>query len=230
MGGVFPKVDRGGVIYTCSKPGTVAITYVGGPHPEHSVRIADAFSAVGQTANFFWYGRNIAANQEVALRILKDGHQVGLSGWQHRDFSTMRSSEIKEDIERAQESLHKATGEKAALFRSVSRETTWHLEQALAASAMVHIKGNIRIDRLYRTRTINSILEEYEDALECANPQTTSWISVQLESVDTSWQSVETVLDYIKWAGFRAISLSECLGQPAYQQPLCKNPPVLKQQ
>ena len=64
--------------------GAVAITFDDGPHPVYTPMILDALRDRNFKATFFVLGKKAAAYPEVMERIVREGHEVAVHGWDHR--------------------------------------------------------------------------------------------------------------------------------------------------
>lgn len=70
---------QNGVIYACTQPNTIALTFDDGPYIYTST-VLDKLKAAGMKATFFVNGQNwgnIYDNQAVVKRMIAEGHQIG---------------------------------------------------------------------------------------------------------------------------------------------------------
>ena len=65
------------------KPGTVALTFDDGPHPEYTPRLLDALRAAGARATFFVIAEHALQYPEIVERMLAEGHEVQVHGDRH---------------------------------------------------------------------------------------------------------------------------------------------------
>ena len=73
------SVPYGSVIYSCTQPGVVALTFDDGPFV-YTEELLDSLAANGQKATFFINGQNwdnINNHVSTIQRMVADGHQVG---------------------------------------------------------------------------------------------------------------------------------------------------------
>ena len=56
---------------------TIYLTFDDGPTPEITNYVLDLLTKYKAKATFFCIGKNIVSNQELAKRILIDGHKIG---------------------------------------------------------------------------------------------------------------------------------------------------------
>ena len=96
----------------------VALTFDDGPHPEHTRAVLDLLDEAGAKATFFVLGVKVEAHPDVAREIVKRGHGIGVHGYTHDRWQSLRSpNQIQKDLERALDAIEKATGQRPLLFR-----------------------------------------------------------------------------------------------------------------
>lgn len=110
----------------------VALTFDDGPSPEHTPRVLDMLEEAGVKATFFLIGRKVDAHPEVARDIVARGHAVGVHGYTHDRFLSLRSpSTVRADLLRAIEAVQRATGERPWMFRPPIGATSPRLAKAV---------------------------------------------------------------------------------------------------
>jgi len=72
---IFPKLIW--KINELEKEKTIYLTFDDGPTPEITNYVLDLLNIYKAKATFFCIGKNIVSNQELAKRILMDGHKIG---------------------------------------------------------------------------------------------------------------------------------------------------------
>jgi peptidoglycan/xylan/chitin deacetylase (PgdA/CDA1 family) len=66
------------------KKGVCALTFDDGPDPVFTPLVLDVLRDHGFRATFFVLGKKAAANPEIMDRMVREGHEVGVHGWDHR--------------------------------------------------------------------------------------------------------------------------------------------------
>lgn len=117
VGVIFPQLEMyGDVLWRGSSD--VALTFDDGPHPETTRRVLRVLAERGQRATFFVVGRKVALYPDVVKEIHDAGHALGLHGYLHdRLFSFKSPQAVRADIERTQEAVAAACGQRPTLFR-----------------------------------------------------------------------------------------------------------------
>jgi len=87
---------------------TVALTFDDGPSPETTPAVLDTLASFGVHATFFVLGEAVEESPDLLRRIVAEGHAVGLHGEGHRPFVLMNPRRIRDEIERARESVYRA--------------------------------------------------------------------------------------------------------------------------
>ena len=99
--------------------GEISLTFDDGPDPEVTPRVLDLLEGAGQRATFFVIGRRARAHPELAAEIVRRGHRVENHTETHPHlFACYPSGLLRREIERAQDSIAAATGERPRLFRA----------------------------------------------------------------------------------------------------------------
>lgn len=96
----------------------VALTFDDGPNGPFTEAVLDILQRERVRATFFLIGTNARRYPEVAARIARDGHVIGNHTDSHPPaFALEPTPYLREEIDRAEESIHAATGVYARLFR-----------------------------------------------------------------------------------------------------------------
>ncbi|MEV6207376.1 bifunctional polysaccharide deacetylase/glycosyltransferase family 2 protein [Kitasatospora sp. NPDC051914] len=97
--------------------GTIALTFDDGPDPRWTPQILDVLRRHGVHATFFTVGTQVAAEPELARRIVAEGHQIGVHTFTHADLSAAAPWRRNLELREAQLALAGATGRTSTLFR-----------------------------------------------------------------------------------------------------------------
>ncbi len=113
----------------------VALTFDDGPNPQTTPRVLDALDGADAKATFFLVGRKAEQHPELVREITRRGHAIGLHGFDHDRFFSLRSGRhVVRDIQRTQAAIAQAGVPAPALFRPpigfVSHFTVWGARRA----------------------------------------------------------------------------------------------------
>jgi len=112
--GLFgPFVCRGNRSRRC-----VALTFDDGPDASSTPALLDLLRETGTPAAFFCVGQRVAAERELAARIVNEGHLLENHSHAHSNMTNFfTTARLKEDLTRAQAAIHEATGRAPKFFR-----------------------------------------------------------------------------------------------------------------
>jgi peptidoglycan/xylan/chitin deacetylase (PgdA/CDA1 family) len=95
----------------------VALTFDDGPDPRYTPRILNILKARHVRATFFVCGRMLGAHPGLARRIVQEGHVLGNHTETHPHLETERNPDIRSELDRCEQRIEAATGERTYLFR-----------------------------------------------------------------------------------------------------------------
>ena len=125
-----PLADALGIHTRTAAPGTVALTFDDGPHPQGTPAVLDALAAGGARATFFLVGEQVRRSPAVAAELVAAGHAVAVHGDRHRNLLRLPPRVLREDLDRAAATIAAATGTAPVLHRAPYGIYSW---PALAA-------------------------------------------------------------------------------------------------
>lgn len=121
LGAALPVLGTFGPVL-CRMPATdkvVAITFDDGPDPQSTPALLDLLRKRGVPAVFFCVGRKVEENPSIVAQIVKDGHMVGNHSYGHSNFTNLFGSRrLKNDLQRTQDAVEKASGIRPVYLRS----------------------------------------------------------------------------------------------------------------
>lgn len=91
-------------------PGTVAVTFDDGPHPDGTSAVLDMLDVLGWPATFFVVGEAARAHPDLVRTIRERGHEVGVHGDQHRYLLARTPGAAHRDLRSAVDSVAAITG------------------------------------------------------------------------------------------------------------------------
>jgi peptidoglycan-N-acetylglucosamine deacetylase len=106
------------VYYIDDGPMTIALTIDDGPSPVYTPQILQLLDRYGITASFSMIGRNVAAYPGVAREVAAAGHLIVNHTWNHADLTRLRPPAMRDEITRAADAIHRATGVRPRMIRA----------------------------------------------------------------------------------------------------------------
>ncbi|OIW22771.1 glycoside hydrolase/deacetylase [Coniochaeta ligniaria NRRL 30616] len=219
------NVPYGSTIWTCSVPGTVALTFDDGPSA-FTPGILDLLAQHDAKATFFVNGDNYGRGRiddasspwpALVRRMHAAGHQIGSHGWRHVDLNYASSETRFEELLRLEQGLLTVLGFYPTYFRP-----------PFGACDAAGCLGDLAA-LAYHVVNFNVDTKDYEhdspDAIGVSmdifasavgwNPAGSSYIVL---SHDVYAQTAETLvpfmLETLADRGFRMVTVGECLGDP----------------
>jgi len=95
----------------------VAMTFDDGPHPQNTPRLLDMLRARNIRATFYVIGRNVDRYPHIARRIVSEGHEIGNHTYTHRKLTSLSDSQVRQEMQKTQDSIARATGVKPRTMR-----------------------------------------------------------------------------------------------------------------
>ena len=98
-------------------PGSVALTFDDGPHPQGTPAVLAQLRRLGWTATFFLLGEQVQRYPQVAAEVVAAGHEVAVHGYTHRNHLLRGPADVYRDLARATSVVQAATGSRPHWFR-----------------------------------------------------------------------------------------------------------------
>jgi peptidoglycan-N-acetylglucosamine deacetylase len=114
-----PRLAYGQAMHTVRDgPKVVALTIDDGPSPVYTPQVLRILRQYGITASFSMIGRNAATFPGVARQVAAAGHMIVNHTWDHDNLSYLSPVAVRDEIARATDAIHAATGERPGMFRA----------------------------------------------------------------------------------------------------------------
>ena len=95
----------------------IAFTFDDGPTPGVTNRILDEFKRRKLHATFFMIGQRIAAEPDLARRVLAEGHDVGNHTYTHPKLPALDDDQANAEIQKTADIMLEAMNHRAVWFR-----------------------------------------------------------------------------------------------------------------
>lgn len=96
----------------------VVLTFDDGPTPPYTEQVLDILKAYGVTATFFVNGKLVDRFPETLRRIARENHSIGNHTYSHLFLYLKTRKRIAAEIDRTQQAIESATGQRPKIFRS----------------------------------------------------------------------------------------------------------------
>jgi peptidoglycan/xylan/chitin deacetylase (PgdA/CDA1 family) len=206
------------VVYNCKNSNTVALTFDDGPWV-YSYDASKALVAAGAKGTFFLNGNNyqcIYDDAEIArVKHLYDhGHQIASHTWSHKNLTTLSWDQVHDEMWRVEQALQRILGIKPAFMRPPYGS---YNDNVRAVSAVRGQKVAIwDFDSRDSAGATPAESKALYDNIISQHPNT-----ILALNHETYERTVHEVLPYaigkLQSAGYKLVTLAECLGEDAYQ-------------
>jgi peptidoglycan/xylan/chitin deacetylase (PgdA/CDA1 family) len=114
-----PRLAYGEPMHTVDDgPKVVALTIDDGPSPVYTPQVLAILRRYRVTASFSMIGQNAATFPGVAREVAAAGHMIVNHTWNHHNLGGMPAVAVRDEIARATDAIHAATGERPGMFRA----------------------------------------------------------------------------------------------------------------
>ena len=104
--------------YVDDGPKVIALTLDDGPSPVYTPQVLRVLHRYGVTASFSMVGQNVAYYPAIGREVVAAGHLIVNHTWDHYDLRRLRAGAVQDEISRATDAIHTATGQRPAMFRA----------------------------------------------------------------------------------------------------------------
>lgn len=217
-------VPRGVIINHCTVPGVVALTFDDGPFV-YTSRVLDHLDEYGARATFFVNGENWSRGiadpsqpwPEILRRMDRSGHQIGSHTWSHADLSAAGPQGRQYQVRQLEKALRIVLGKTPTYLRppyaTCSRECLADMERM--GLHVVNFDVDPKDYLHQRPDDIDAAMENFSAALDRGG-WGNSFLVLSHDSLKQTAESlVPHMLQEIYHRGYRAVTVGECLGDPA---------------
>lgn len=184
----------------------VALTFNIGWGDEKAEPILDVLAKEKvSTATFFLSGSWAERHPELVSRILKDGYEIGMLGYNYKNYTELEDAEIKKDLARGQEAFRKLNVKEVKLLRA----PTGHFDQRTLKVAKNHGLTVVHwsVDSKDWTNPgVNVIIENISKAKKGD--------IILMHASDSAKQTAEAlpaIIQYLNQKGLKFVTVSEMI-------------------
>ncbi|KAF9264324.1 carbohydrate esterase family 4 protein [Marasmius fiardii PR-910] len=208
-------------VYTqCTVPNTVAITFDDGPY-DFILDVAKTFNDAGGKATFFFNGNNwrcIYNFQDQIKSVYNQGHQLASHTWAHKDLATLNWDQLHDEFWRVEQALQRIVGVTPAMMRPPYGSYNDLVRQVAQA------RGQSVVNWDYDTQDAAATMpspaervENYRKLIQEQHPSTILALNHEVKQ-ETVYDVIPQVVQWLKEANYRMVTVAECLGMEPYQK------------
>lgn len=95
----------------------VALTFDDGPKAATTPVLLDGLAQRGVHATFFVIGENVEGNEDLLLRMEREGHQIGLHTYHHKSLADVNGADFYAEVDKLRETLRELLGQDNFMLR-----------------------------------------------------------------------------------------------------------------
>ena len=223
------SVPYGTIIQRCREPRTIALTFDDGPSP-YTFELLRLLAGANASATFFVGGNTNGKGQLDETKYLIDaigkymdgGHQVASHTWSHPDLDSRPPYTRKAEMYKTERVIANILGKYPTYMRPP------YLNCSIDCLVDMHALGyhviGYEVDSLDWQHPKNlTAMKDTVDAAFSKAPINGNMLLIQHDTIPVSaLELTEHVLARVQEKGWRAVTVSECLGEPldlAYRYP-----------
>ncbi|KAL0953206.1 hypothetical protein HGRIS_004461 [Hohenbuehelia grisea] len=205
-------------VYTrCTAANTVALTFDDGPWV-YLYDVSKALKAAGAVGTFFFNGNNYdciytADSQKRVKYAYDNGHQVASHTWSHADLTTLSWDQLHDEMWRVEQALNRIVGKSPAFMRPPYGNYNDLVRQVAAARNQSVVIWDFDSGDSVGA-TVAQSKASYDDIIR-QHPSTILALNHEVYET-TAHQVLPYAISKLQAAGYRLVTLAECLGKPAY--------------
>lgn len=176
----------------------VALTFDDGPNPTTTPQALAILKRYQAKATFFMIGQNIAGNESLVKRVLKEGHEIGNHTWDHPVLTKLDLSQAQAEINQTTEALKKATGIEVKITRPPYGAINSSIQASVDQSFILW-----DIDSLdWKSHNTAAIMQEVKKAQPGS-------IILMHDIHQSTINALPTVIQYLQAQGFTLVTVDE---------------------
>ena len=92
--GSTPRQGQATAALASENPKLIALTFDDGPRRSTTTKLLDGLAQRGVKATFFLIGLNLDGNEDLVLRMDREGHQIGLHSYNHKLLTGLSTADF----------------------------------------------------------------------------------------------------------------------------------------
>ncbi|KAH6892742.1 carbohydrate deacetylase [Coprinopsis sp. MPI-PUGE-AT-0042] len=207
------ELAYGTLVTSCTASKTVAITFDDGPYQWTSALI-DSLNSAQVKATFFVVGKMygcIYDNADVLKKAYNSGHQIASHTWSHARLTEQNDSGIRNEIGRLETALQKILGIRPKWLRPPYGAQSSSMLNTMRSLKYKVVTWNLDTED-WNNIGVSASQGKFNSYSNNGDPKLIPLAHDALQS--TAQQLGPWIANWVKQKGLRAVTLSECLGEP----------------
>ena len=115
--GSTPRQGQATAALASENPKLIALTFDDGPRRSTTTKLLDGLAQRGVKATFFLIGLNLDGNEDLVLRMDREGHQIGLHSYNHKLLTGLSTADFYTEVGALREKLTDLLGHNDFVLR-----------------------------------------------------------------------------------------------------------------
>jgi peptidoglycan-N-acetylglucosamine deacetylase len=189
----------------------VSLTFDDGPYSVLTPKLLDELKSLGLPAAFFCIGNKIKGNEEILVRMAREGHLIGTHSFTHSNwFDFFSPARMRKELKDSAFAVADATGLKPLLFRPPYGVINPMLKRALQGSGY-YVTG-------FSNRAWDTSVKKKEEILDrILNHLKPGDVILLHDTIAESVDLIRALAEKIQASGYRIVPLDQLLNIKAYE-------------
>ena len=179
----------------------IALTFDDGPNPEYTPILLDGLKERGVKASFFLLGKYVEEQEELVKRMAEEGHLIGNHSFHHVILSKLPLEEAREEIERTNAAIEKASGVRPVYIRPPYGEWNDKLDEQTGMETVFWNVDPLDWKVLDRGRVAEHIISHVKNGS----------VILLHDSYPSTVEAALEVVDTLKEQGYTFVTVDELL-------------------
>ncbi len=181
----------------------IAITFDDGPNASYTPWLLDGLKERNVKATFFLLGQNMEAksNQEVVLRMYKEGHLIGNHTYHHLEIPKLTTQDAVREIKDTETIIEKITGEKSGYFRPPYGSWDKNLEKYLSVIPIFWTVDPRDWESKNKEEIVNKVVTEAKE----------NDIILLHDCYSSSVEAALEIIDILQQRGFEFVTIEQLI-------------------
>lgn len=179
----------------------VALTFDDGPHETYTLELLNGLKKRDVKVTFFLMGQNISGNEELVLRMQKDGHLIGNHSYRHIQLTKAGEDNVCDAVEQTEKIIENITGCRPKYLRPPYGDWNENLECRLDLTTVFW-----SVDSLdWKLQNTKQIVNQVEKKV--GNGDIILMHDIFPESITAALE----IVDHLKAKGYQFVTVEELL-------------------
>ena len=115
--GAIPQDGQVAAALEVTEPKLIALTFDDGPRRSTTSKLLDGLAQRGVKATFFLIGLNLEGNEDLVVRMDREGHQIGIHSYNHKMLTGLSAADFYTEVGALREKLTDLLGHNGFVLR-----------------------------------------------------------------------------------------------------------------